>query len=444
MISKSTFVKGMQCLNSLLHTEVPSPGDRVRMQQGTKAGKLAHAVFPAGRMASKQWMQPTLTPTTWFEVPVTYNDLTIRIDVLRPAGTAWDLIEVKSSSRVKSKHIDDVAFQKYVCEKAGVRINKVYLMHIDTSYVRGHDVQVDKLFKLVDITDQVEAYTDIEEKIQSVRETLQHNVEPIAYPGCHSRDCPGKNCKRKPTSVYNIMGGRGGAYHKKGVLDYYDIVDPSEKIQRQKVGDTNGVYVHREELARFMQQIVDPIFLDFETFMSTLPPFLDTHAHQQLPFQYSMHTLHDHKEFLHMQHSDPRQPFIESLVHDLPREGSIIVWNKSFEAGVLRKLGERYPEHRAWVDTVVSRMVDLEVPFKQMTVYYKGQNGRSSIKKVLPAMMGKDYGGLEINQGADASAMYYNFVCEGKGSNPKEALLAYCKQDTHAMVDIYRYLMKLC
>ena len=82
MISKSTFVKGMQCLNSLLHTEIPSPGDRVRMQQGTKAGKLAHAVFPAGRMASKQWMQPTLTPTTWFEVPVTYNDLTIRIDVL--------------------------------------------------------------------------------------------------------------------------------------------------------------------------------------------------------------------------------------------------------------------------------------------------------------------------------------------------------------------------
>ena len=70
---------------------VPSPGDRVRMQQGTKAGKLAHAVFPAGR-SGKQWMQPTLMPTAWFEVPVTYNDLTTRIDVLRPAGTAWDLI----------------------------------------------------------------------------------------------------------------------------------------------------------------------------------------------------------------------------------------------------------------------------------------------------------------------------------------------------------------
>ena len=79
-------------------------------------------------------------------------------------------------------------------------------MHIDTSCVRGHDVQVDKLFKLVDVTDQVEAYTDIEDRFsQSVKRCK--TMLSLSLPGCHSRDC-GKNCKRKPTSVYNIMGDR--------------------------------------------------------------------------------------------------------------------------------------------------------------------------------------------------------------------------------------------
>ena len=443
MISKSLYVKSIQCLNSILHTEIPSVNDRLIMQQGTAVGKLAHSLFPNGRMATKHWMQPTLTPTTWFEVPVTIDDLTIRIDVLRPNGDAWDLIEVKSSSKVKNKHIDDVAFQKYVCGKAGIKIKDVYLMHIDTSYVREHDIELDKLFTMVNVNDHVNTYENIESNIQLVRETLESKIEPVAYPGCHKMGCPGKNCKRKPTSVYNLVGGRlGRRYHREGVLDYLDIINAPEKVRRQVEGYTNGVYVNREELSNFLSSVHNPIFLDFESFMSTLPLFSGTHAHQHLVFQYSLHTLDDHKEFLHLEKSDPRLPFIESLKNDLPEHGSIIVWNKSFEAGQLRKLSEMYPEYKSWTDSVIERIIDLEVPFKQVMVYYKGQMGRSSIKKVLPAVMGKDYSGLEINQGADASAVYYEFLYKGKGSNPREALLAYCKQDTHAMLDVYRHIEK--
>jgi len=60
-------------------------------------------------------------------------------------GGKWGLIEVKSSSKVKEEHLPDAAFQRHVYEKAGIRINRGCLMHVDMSYVRRGKLNLDSV-----------------------------------------------------------------------------------------------------------------------------------------------------------------------------------------------------------------------------------------------------------------------------------------------------------
>jgi len=61
----------------------------------------------------------------------------------------WDIIEVKSSTEIKDVNIHDISFQKYTYEKAGLKIRKCILMHVDNQYVRSGNIIPVDLFVLV-------------------------------------------------------------------------------------------------------------------------------------------------------------------------------------------------------------------------------------------------------------------------------------------------------
>ena len=94
------------------------------------------------------------------------------------------------------------------------------------------------------------------------------------------------------------------------------------------------------------------------------------------------------------------------------------------------------------------RMFDL------MTIFSKGLyvdalfKGGWSIKKVLPILVPDlSYSELEISGGTQAMAMWGkmlegNYTTESSDQIQKD-LLEYCKLDTFAMVEIYRFLTKL-
>ena len=67
------------------------------------------------------------------------------------------------------------------------------------------------------------------------------------------------------------------------------------------------------------------------------------------PFQYSLHILQEdgtleHKEYLHPETTDPRDPLARALVGDIGGDGTIIAYNASFEKGVISELAEYLPE----------------------------------------------------------------------------------------------------
>lgn len=78
-------------------------------------------------------------------------------------------------------------------------------------------------------------------------------------------------------------------------------------------------------------------------------------------------------------------------------------------------------------------------------VYHPDFNGSFSIKKVLPALVPSlSYSGLKIADGTAALIAYQRMV-DPKSSLQEKAqmrkdLLAYCKLDTLAMVEIYNFL----
>ncbi|GAI32642.1 unnamed protein product, partial [marine sediment metagenome] len=79
------------------------------------------------------------------------------------------------------------------------------------------------------------------------------------------------------------------------------------------------------------------------------------------------------------------------------------------------------------------RIIDLAEPFKNFDYYNPIQKGRYSLKAVLPAITGKDYSDLEIENGTDASMQYFYSHIKTDLKNIDEIrnnLLKYCCLDT--------------
>jgi signal peptidase I len=154
----------------------------------------------------------------------------------------------------------------------------------------------------------------------------------------------------------------------------------------------------------------------------------------------------EHYEFLASGEGDPRVELLKAMKKVIGDSGDVVVFNQTFEIGRLKELAEDYPEHEEWIQNVLDRIVDLAIPFKNYYYYDPSQKGRYSIKKVLPAVTGKSYDGLDINNGGDASARYYyshiDKRLDGKEKIRKN-LLKYCKLDTESMIWIIGKLKEI-
>ncbi|MDZ7836588.1 MAG: DUF2779 domain-containing protein [Actinomycetota bacterium] len=124
--------------------------------------------------------------------------------------------------------------------------------------------------------------------------------------------------------------------------------------------------------------------------------------------------------------NDPRPELLDNLKKALgydnsskvPAAGSILVYYKSFEIGILNALAEAFPRHAWWIEDAVGRIVDLYEPFGKFYYYNRRQKGSASLKSVLPALTGISYDDMEIQNGEEASLKFLktSFFKDRKGS----------------------------
>ena len=470
LLTKSKYMNGLQCpkyLWMVFHEKDKLPptdkNTQHRFDEGHLVGELAKKLFPSGIDIPTDDFSGNLRKSTellskkkpLFEAAFSVNQLYSRADVLKPIGKEWDIIEVKSSTDVKDEHIQDVAFQKYVYENAGLKIRKCFLMHINNKYVRKGEINVKKLFVKKDITAEVASVKNVESNISDMFEIINSSSCPSAVLGKQCKtpyECPVEECWNMACgNVFELYNARGREFelYERGIVSLKDIpsdfkLNDKQGIQKE-CAKTGRVHVNKEGIRSFLSLLKYPLYyLDFETFNSAIPFYDKSSPYQQIPFQFSLHVVEKeglapvHHSFLASGKGDPRPSFIASLKKVLGDSGSIIVFNQSFEIPRLKELAVFLPSYKKWVNSTIKRVVDLLVPFRNFDYYNPLQQGSCSIKDVLPALTGKSYKDLEINNGGGASLAFldiaYSKIPLAEKEKLRRDLEKYCSLDTEGMV----------
>jgi hypothetical protein len=484
-ISKSKFLAGLQCpkliwtyynaKDRILPTDLST---QAIFDQGHDVGELAKRLYPNGievGVGLVREFEEIFTAThealasrrPLFEPALANGGGYARADILNPVGDSeWDLIEVKSSTQLKPVNIDDIAFQRYVFEGAGVRIRNCYLLHINNQYVRQGDIDPQGLFTREDVTALVaERLPQIDHELQSLVSVIDAKDEPVVGIGLQCDDpypCPLKGycwADVPEHSVFTIyrLGKKAFDLYDQGIEDIASIppdyrLSSNQQIQRDAVL-SKAEHINRSSISSFLRTLQHPLYyLDFETINTTIPFFDGVRPFQQVPFQFSLHVVEQegaeptHHMFLADGSTDPRPEFMRKLSELLGDFGSIVTYNAPFEKGIMRACSEILPEYSDWFSAIETRIVDLLDPFRAFDYYHPDQHGSASIKAVLPVLTNLRYDG-EIADGATASNEYvrvtFGNADEADRLRVRSALEAYCGLDTLAMVKLVERLIEI-
>lgn len=484
ILSKSKYLSGIQCPKLIWHLFqakqlIPLEGKNKKniFDQGRIVGEYAKKLFPEGISISLEngldqaiadSMVALKERRPIYEASFKYRNAVSRADILVPVDMgAWDLVEVKSSTKEKEVHLHDIAFQLYCTEGAGLKIRNVYLLLINSRYVRHGAVDPQQLFVKQDVTEKIRRRVrEVGPNIQRIVETISLKQSPEVSIGQHCikpYECEMKPVCWKHLPPDNILTLGGFSRSKsfeltdKGILDICEIVDTSElnanQLTQWKCRRDGVPHYDQKAIQSFLNTLTFPLYLiDFETVGSAIPLFDQVSPYQHVPFQFSVHEWKSweaepkHQSFLASDQVDPRPKFLKMLKKTLGKKGSIVAYNMPFELDRLKESVKVYSEYAEWLDGIRKRAVDLYTPFKKFQYYNPKQKGSASVKHVYSALTGKSYEGMEIADGGTASTeisrMIFTDVSEAEALQIRKALEAYCKLDTLAMVEILRELRK--
>ncbi len=487
ILSKSTFIRAKQCLKSLylyknhiyLRDKI-SKEQQARFSRGINVGLLAQQLFPDGVDASPQNVSlyhESVVKTKHliekgtkviYEAAFQHKGILAALDILVNENGSWNAYEIKSSAKITPTYISDAALQYFVISNSGIDIKNIYIANINTAYVRKGNINVHELFKINDVTKEVlRQQEEVKQIIVEAFKTLEKRSIPDISPGPHCYDpytCDFKGYCWKALQDAEIFEFNGLSkqqqfeWFNRGWKKIEDVPDnelPNVIIKKQAEATRNNtIIIDREKLKVFLNGIHYPLyFIDFEIMMTAVPLFENTSPYQQLPIQFSVFQQEGEKaDFIHYSFlgetsEDPRRAFAEALIRTCGNSGSILVYDISSERGVINQLIQTFPEYEKALQAIVSRLVDLSVPFREMYLYHPKMKGSSSIKNVAMAFC-KDinFDALPISNGQLASIAFESLQQENdmfKILELKEQLEAYCKLDTWAMVRIWQEIKSL-
>jgi hypothetical protein len=477
MLTKSKYMAGLKCLRYLWFCDrkkLPESSllDKVLFEGGFEFETYARQFFPKAKDLSSLDFSDNITKTneliklkiSIIEAGLSYENYYVRSDVLEHVkDNIWNLYEIKSTTSEKKYHYPDLAYQKFVCEKLGMTINGCFLLHLNKDFNKNGDIDFKELVVKVDVTNKVNEVTGIDEDSKRFLDVINSKDIPdiVISRNCKSPHvCPLKDecwSMLPKKNIFLLKDWR--LYWKMCNQGLFDLKDIDEEIKLKPIDANikdatlkNKVYMSKEHIKHFLNTIKYPIYhFDFETFSTAVPKFDESSPYQNIPFQYSLHVEQKtgkikHFEYLATGDEDPRIKLLEQLKDEIGTKGSILTYNQSFEINVFRNLADDFPEHKVWIDNVLNRIQDLATPFKNFHYYNPKQEGRWSIKKVLPALTKLSYDDMDIGNGGDASALYYfsHIKKEIQGKKKiREDLLKYCELDTWAMVEILKRLLQI-
>lgn len=468
-------------------------------------------IFEVKATTSKKFIELTYTNDDKEKIGVFTNSpegiLMLQQDVFGDVNESYQkkISRLKDRLTKEGRYVYDISYQRFVLENVILtkKTIKYYLVVLNSEYIHqgfidteGNPVYNDSIVKLIDVSSLTESMMDIlKNDIDIVVQRLNvMNANPVEL-GKHCQRKDSRQCTFYPicfkhfpiyNHIFTYMGSNHGFKDEHGIKhDRFELINDgivsaldvplhwiergNNLIQRQ-VMETDMPYYHAQKIRAGIKTLKYPIYhLDFETFPCPIPRFKGEKPYAQSLFQYSIHIEHEpgvcHKDhdnysYISTTHIDQRQELIESMLNVIKEdEGTVLVYNQSFEQTRLKEMAELFPQYRERLLDIAHRLFDLmhllkgnqklftqlgfnEEESKTINFYHNRLNGSFSIKKVLPLFSNLDYQGMGIANGTDALVTYARFPHMDKDTFQMkyQELLEYCKQDTWAMVEILNQL----
>lgn len=406
-----------------------------------------------------------------------YGGLRIKVPIMIREEDGWMLYFTYTSCYPKEHDAQTIADTICVLEALKIKVKQVYAIHLNAEYVRGETLDVRQLLIVSDslynqknhanhtILALVEerrrdvfafvpklAETMMKEELSSIRSnTCTRGGKCSYFETCY----PQKECC---TSVLNLVqSSKKYELLERGIQDMKDIdIEDVEGTRHQyaqiMAARTKKTYVDTFAVGDWVKNCIQyPIsYLDFEWETYAYPPYKGMKPYDVLVFQYSLHVEKEkdakleHYEYLGTK--DCREDFIQHLLKDIPKTGTIMVFNmEGAEKLRLKQLAQQFPKYQKELDALCERMVDLSLPFSTGNIYDSRMEGFFSLKKLVSVFSDYDYQDLDISYGMDAVRAWrlLDNLEDEQSEAIQKALYTYCAMDTYAEFIVYHKILAL-
>ena len=483
LLSKTKLMRGYRCLKCIYLTihhpklEAPiTPETQALFDQGNAVGLEARTFFPDGVLIDNQpWdFSGALAKTREaiasgaeiiYEAAFEYRGCYARADIIQfsPISKRWRIIEVKSTTKVKPEHLDDVGLQTWVITKSGLPVEQINLMHLNSA-CRYPDLS--QLFKIEDITAELRAtYLSVQPRVSEILATIRDKQIPdidigpqcVAPNECGFIDHCWKQKNIPEISIFNLPGiyAREWDLYQNGItqLDDPRLTNLTELQERVVTAYKSGErFIDHAAIKAAMTDWQFPlVFLDFETINPAIPRYIGCGPFQQVPFQFSVHRWEQpdaemtHHEYLHDTASDPRAALIPALLDACGETGPIVAYFGRFESDRIEDLTQFSPAHSDALQKLKERIVD-PLPIIRQHIYDNAFKGSFSLKKVAPALLGEEhsYENMLIKNGNEAQRGFEELISPNTPRKSAAASSDDCilQKDTLVMVMLVKWLFE--
>ena len=473
-LSKTDYIQYLDCPEELwLRKNKPKvlpPIDldrQYKLDQGNLIDKLAQDWFADGCVIADWAIDPK---DVVFQMKAQNGAMLAITDIAVHQQTTKTLVlfEVKAATSVKKAHYHDLAFQRMVFEDSGYKISATYLVHVNKAYRTSEQVNHCDLLVIEDITAAVEELMPetratapkvlkwVNEKAPKKRITIGcSKKQKCPFVQLHYPDLPNY-------SIFNISRISKSKIKKlveSNILDIQEVPEDFKlsNTQRQEVeiAQEDEIILKRGSIRKAIKKLAYPLYyLDYESFSYVIPVQSHYKPYQQMVFQYSLHVQAApnsavvHKEFLLKSKAESVEQLLKNLRKDIGDEGSVIVWNESFEKGRNKEMAVLFPVYEPFLTSLNERLYDLRVPFQKGYYRHPDFKGKTSLKSILPVLSPEvSYEDLAIQNGMIATIKWHH-ATDGRMTKKEQQetfkhLLNYCELDTLAMVRILDVLQKV-
>ncbi len=420
-------------------------------------------------------MQAYLDKKHLINARMAYQELRVKVPLLIQEDDKVILYYVFQSVAPKESEGAKIADLLWVLNKINVHVDEVYAISINPDYVRKDELNVYELFITSDylfrnknkpgkkISELVELYTrDLDECIEQLKQIEAMDDIVVDYSSactrgykcgylgvCFPEVVDADSIETLMSSQYKYQMKEEGRTTLKDA-DIERIEGFRQQYAQIMASKLGGLFYDHAALKTWLNDIDTNVvsYLDFEWESYLYPPYQGMKPYDVLVFQYSLHVEQD-GELTHINYigeGDCRMEMIESLIHHIPKEGIILVYNmEGAEKLRLMQLASQFPQYEEALKQIWERMVDLSLPFSTGNVYHLEMKGSYSLKTLVPIFSDYHYEDLSVSTGMDAVATYQAYLkTEGEEKiKLYQALEQYCSLDTYGEYIVYHALKKM-